>query len=110
MVEKERPPSNYSSSDETKREQRREFNNGHPQWNQLSISRELQNELSDMREASASMHDAPLSLCLMHDCADARWQAGGGRVVVRVTRRVISLAPIRHADFLSRSAYRRPAA
>ena len=49
MVEKERPPSNYSSSDETEREQRRETDNSHAQWNWLANPKVLQHKLSDMR-------------------------------------------------------------
>jgi hypothetical protein len=59
MVEEERPPSNYSSSDETKRDQRREFDNGHPQWNRLTYAEGGSDRLSDMQHASASMHNAP---------------------------------------------------
>lgn len=59
MVEKERPLSNYSSSDETKREQRREFDNGHPQRNRLTCVEGGSNRLLDVRNASASMHNAP---------------------------------------------------
>jgi hypothetical protein len=80
------PLSNYSSSNETKREQQREFDNGHPQWNRLTCVEGGSNGLSDMQNASASMHNAPWSFCLMHDCADARWRVGQSRVVVRVTR------------------------
>lgn len=99
MVQEERPPSNYSSSDETKREQRCGFDNGHPQWSELAMSRVDQNKLSDMQRASASMHNAPQSLCLMHDCADARWEAGRSRVVVRVTGELLALRQSGMATF-----------
>jgi hypothetical protein len=48
MVEKERPPSNYSISDETKREQRRGLDNGHPRLNRLIEFRVLQDRTIDM--------------------------------------------------------------
>lgn len=60
MVEEERLLSNYSSSDETKREQQqRELDSNHPQWNRSTCVEGGSNRLSDMLNASVSMHDAP---------------------------------------------------
>ena len=86
-----RPPSNYSSFDETKREQRRGINNGHPQRNGLLDVRTLRNRVHETHGAGASMHAALSTLFLTHDCADMNGPVGRERVVVRVTREVMAL-------------------
>jgi hypothetical protein len=45
MVNKVRLSSNYSTNDETEREQRRDNDSGHPLRNMLAYSRTLQTEL-----------------------------------------------------------------
>lgn len=60
MVEEERLLSNYSSSHETIREQQqREVDNSHPQWSRLTCVEGGSDRLSDMLNASVSMHNAP---------------------------------------------------
>jgi len=97
MVQTAKPSPNYSISDETK-------GSSDPRLTTVILScatrlaniRRIQNVLSDLHRASAPMHNATVALCLMHACADARGEAGGSRVGVRVTREIIRFTPIRN--------------
>lgn len=64
MVEKERSPLNYSSSDETKREQRRETDHGHPQGNRFD-------HLKTGAEQADVTSAEPAHPCIMHRCHSA---------------------------------------